>query len=327
MKSSTLSKNKHTTRSFYWLVLLLFYSKSSFSHGVIARDQNIWTAWVYTPIITIPLVITVLIYAAGMLHRYQLGKPIHAARAIVFLLGILFFYIALQSPLEPLSDHYFFHHQIEHLILRMFGPWLLILSMPLNVLIQGLPSWARRGILKPIIKNRIVYALYRLLTQPYLATLLFIATLYIWQIPTLHEQAILNQWLHDVMHISMIVTAFFFWWIISDPRRSAARCSYGIRLFLLWAVTTFNSILGAIITLTRSLIYQVYKQDINAISMSAMEDQQYGGVILWVPGGMMGVLGTAVVFYLWVRDSRRTKRIRAKHQSSNIQNITQINQG
>ncbi|MEE9413068.1 MAG: cytochrome c oxidase assembly protein [Methylococcales bacterium] len=302
------------TRWFFCCISLIFYSTTSVAHGVIAKDQNIWTAWVYTPIITISLIVIVLIYAAGILHRHQLGKPMHSARTIVFLLGIAFFYIALQSPLEPLSDHYFLYHQIEHLILRMFGPWLLILSMPMNVLIQGLPDWARRGILKPIIKNKGVYQLYRLFTQPYLATFLFIATLYIWQIPVLHEQAIVNQWLHDVMHASMILSAFFFWWIISDPRRSAARCSYGIRLFLLWAVTTFNSILGAIITMTRRLIYQVYDQGINAISMSAMEDQQYGGVILWVPGGMMGVLGTAVVFYLWVRDSRHAKRIKAKHQ-------------
>ena len=295
-------------------VTLLVYTSSIDAHGTILKDQNPWTAWVYTPIITIPLIVTVLVYAAGAMRRNQLSKPLHPARAILFLLGIAFMYIALQSPLEPLSDHYFFIHQIEHLILRMLGPWLLILSMPMNVLIQGLPTWARRGILKPIIKNRGVYSLYRLFTQPYLATFLFIATLYVWQIPVLHEQAVLNQGLHDLMHVSMIVSAFFFWWIISDPRRSAARCSYGIRLFLLWAVTTFNSILGAIITMTRTLIYQVYDQGIDVIQMSGMEDQQYGGVILWVPGGMMGVLGTAVVFYLWVRDSRRAKRIKAKHQ-------------
>jgi putative membrane protein len=314
MKLAILN-TKRATKIFAGFSTLLFYSNICFSHGTIAKDQNIWTAWVYTPIITIPLIITVLVYAIGILHRYRLGKPIHIFKAILFLLGVLFYYIALQSPLEPLSDHYFYHHQIEHLILRMFAPWLLILSMPMNVLIQGLPNWARRGILKPIIKNRGVYALYRLFTQPYLATFVFIATLYIWQIPVLHEQAILNQWLHDLMHASMIFSAFFFWWIISDPRRSAARCSYGIRLFLLWAVTTFNSVLGAIITMTRSLIYDVYDQGINAFPMSAMEDQQYGGVILWVPGGMMGVLGTAVVYYLWVRDSRRSKRIRAKEKA------------
>ncbi len=310
MNPSILNQN-------FFFLFLLFYSGLSNAHGTIAKDQSIWTAWVYTPIITIPIIITVLVYMAGLLRRKQQGKPIHIFRGFIFLLGILSFYLALQSPLEPLSDHYFFNHQIEHLILRMFGPWLLILSMPMSTLIQGLPNWARRGMLKPILQNKLVYGVYRIFTQPYLATFLFIATLYVWQIPSLHENAILNQQLHDAMHFSMIFTAFFFWWIISDPRRSAARCSYGIRLFLLWAVTTFNSILGAIITMTRSLIYQVYDQGIDAIQMTAMEDQQYGGVILWVPGGMMGVLGTAVVFYLWVRDSRKTERIKARERTRN----------
>lgn len=315
MKTVTSLQVKHTIRFSCHLAIWFFLSSAANAHGFINKDQSIWTAWVYTPVITIPLIVSLLIYGAGLLRRRHQGKPLSMIRAILFVLGIVFFYIAMQSPLEPLSDHYFFVHQIEHLILRMFGPWLVILSMPMNTLIQGLPNWARRGILKPVLKNRFVCGLYRLLSQPYLATFLFIVSLYIWQIPVLHENAVRDQALHDLMHISMMVTAFFFWWIISDPRRSAARCSYGIRLFLLWAVTTFNSILGAIITMTRSQIYSVYDQGIDAIQMSAMEDQQYGGVILWVPGGMMGVLGTAVVFYLWVRASRHVKRIESKYKT------------
>lgn len=295
-----------------WMTLL---SNSAYAHGTITKDQNIWTAWVYTPSITAPIVLTILVYCLGLIRRNQQHKPINHIRTTLFFLGLFFFYIALQSPLEPLSDHYFYLHQIEHLIIRMFGPWLIILSMPMNTLIQGLPNRIRRGIVKPIIKNRVMHLIYRIFTQPYFATFLFIASLYIWQIPNLHNQALNDQFLHDCMHVSMIVTAFFFWWVISDPRRSAARCSYGIRLFLLWAVTTFNSILGAIITMTRSEIYTGYNQDITAILMTAMEDQQHGGLILWVPGGMMGLLGTAVVFYLWVRDSKRQQRLLLKYSN------------
>ncbi|MCH9696871.1 MAG: cytochrome c oxidase assembly protein [Gammaproteobacteria bacterium] len=293
-----------------WITTLC---KIAHAHGTIAKDQNLWTAWVYTPSITVPIVLTLLVYCLGLIRRRQQHKPINHIRTTLFFLGLFFFYFALQSPIEPLSDHYFYLHQIEHLMLRMFGPWLIILSMPMNTLIQGLPNWIRRGIVKPLIKNRIVHLMYRILTQPYFATFLFIASLYIWQIPDLHNQALNDQFLHDCMHVSMIVTAFFFWWVISDPRRTAARCTYGIRLFLLWAVTTFNSILGAIITMTRSEIYTGYNQDITAILMTAMEDQQHGGVILWVPGGMMGLLGTAVVFYLWVRDSKRQQRLLMKY--------------
>lgn len=293
----------------------IFLPTTTYAHGTIAKDQNIWTAWVYTPSITVPILLTILVYCLGLIRRRKQHKPINHIRTTLFILGLFFFYIALQSPIEPLSDHYFYLHQIEHLMIRMFGPWLIILSMPMNTLIQGLPNWLRRGIVKPLIKNKVMHLIYRIFTQPYVATFLFIASLYFWQIPDLHNQALSNQFLHDCMHVCMIFTAFFFWWVISDPRRSAARCSYGIRLFLLWAVTTFNSVLGAIITMTRSEIYNGYNQDISALVMSAMEDQQYGGLILWVPGGMMGLLGTAVVFYLWVRDSKRQQRLLAKYSN------------
>jgi putative membrane protein len=79
---------------------------------------------------------------------------------------MLCFVIALQSPLEPLSEHFLFFHQIEHLLMRGLGPLLLILSMPLAPLLQGLPKAIRHSILTPIIRNKPAQWLYKVLGPP-----------------------------------------------------------------------------------------------------------------------------------------------------------------
>ncbi|NOT85798.1 MAG: cytochrome c oxidase assembly protein [Methylococcaceae bacterium] len=278
------------------------------AHVPIDPNQSIWLNWVYTPEIALPLLFTVVIYFRGHAKRRDHNRPVPALQIGLFLAGILSFIIALQSPLEPLSDHFLFMHQIEHMLIRSIAPLFIILSMPLAPLIQGLPSLIRHGILAPLMRNRILKGLYLFLGQPAIASLIFIGTLLIWQIPNLHDQAVFDRPLHDSMHATMIISGFFFWWLICDPRQQSARLSYGIRLIILWAVTIPNTIIGAIITLSHQQIYKAYDVLHGDWGIQLMLDQQLGGIIIWGPDGMMAFLGTAIVFVLWWRQEKNNDR-------------------
>ncbi len=282
---------------------LLLAPVSAWAHAL--RTDDLWQTWTFTPAITVPLLLTAAVYARGWRRRRHQGHPLHPAQIIAFYSGMLCFFIALQSPIEPLSDHFFFIHQVEHLLLRVFGPLLTILAMPLAPLIQGLPSWARHRLLVPVIRNRGVKGVYRCLSHPLVAPVLFIAVLAFWQVPTIHDRAVQEPLLHDLMHLSMIVTGFFFWWLIADPRRHRAALPFGLRLIVLWAVTIPNTLLGAGITLSRHPLYQVYDVLAGRWGLDRLTDQQIGGILIWGPGAMMGVIGTGVVFLLWIRAERK----------------------
>lgn len=294
----------------YLAFTLALFSSLCFAHGSISPYQSIWSAWIYTPDVAIPMLLTVIVYFRGRVVRREAGRPVGIGQTITFLLGMLCFVIALQSPLEPLSEHFLFFHQIEHLLMRGLGPLLLILSMPLAPLLQGLPKSIRHKVLVPIVRNKVIQWLYHLLGHPVLAPLLFIATLVIWQIPDLHNQALADQSLHNTMHFTMILTGFFFWWLICDPRQKTSRISFGVRLIILWAVTIPNTVIGAIITLKRDQIYAAYDVLDGRLAIEIMLDQQLGGIMIWGPGGMMGLIGTAVVFYLM---SRKERKLRYQH--------------
>jgi len=289
---------------------LFLFPLLSFAHGTIRPWQPIWSAWIYTPDVAIPMLLTIVVYFRGRTKRREAGRPVTAGQTVTFLLGMLCFVIALQSPLEPLSEHFLFFHQIEHLLMRGLGPLLLILSMPLAPLLQGLPKIIRHTILTPIIRNKMVQWLYNFFGHPIIASILFIATLLIWQIPSLHNKALADQSLHNTMHVTMIVTGFFFWWLICDPRQKSSRIPFGIRIIILWLVTIPNTIIGAIITLKRDQIYAAYDVLDGRLAIEIMLDQQLGGIMIWGPGGMMGLIGTAVVFFLW---TRKDKKLRYAH--------------
>ncbi|NOQ13468.1 MAG: hypothetical protein GQ583_03175 [Methyloprofundus sp.] len=288
-------------------ICLFLFPLLSLAHGTIRPWQPIWSAWIYTPDVAIPMLLTVVVYFRGRAKRREAGRPVSLGQSITFLLGMLCFVIALQSPLEPLSEHFLFFHQIEHLLMRGLGPLLLILSMPLAPLLQGLPKIIRHSVLTPIIRNKAIQWLYHFLGHPVIASVLFIATLLIWQIPSLHNKALADQSLHNTMHVTMIVTGFFFWWLICDPRQKSSRVSFGVRIIILWLVTIPNTIIGAIITLKRDQIYAAYDVLDGRLAIEIMLDQQLGGIMIWGPGGMMGLIGTAVVFYLWTHKDKKLR--------------------
>lgn len=285
-------------------LLLLVCPMLADAHTNLDPNQSLWSQWIYTPEITLPLLFTTVIYFRGRAKRRDNHRPISTGLTITFLLGILSFVVALQSPLEPLSDHFLFMHQIEHMLIRSVAPLLIILSMPLNALIQGLPYVLRHYVLTPLVRNRFMKALYAFLSHPWISSIHFILTLVIWQIPSLHDRAVYDKPLHDWMHFSMILSGFFFWWLICDPRQKSARIGYGMRLIILWIVTIPNTIVGAVITLSHQQIYTAYDFLFGRWDIGWLLDQQLGGIIIWGPDGMVAFVGTAVVFFLWLRQEK-----------------------
>lgn len=280
--------------------LLVLFSPQAFAHRLDSAE-HVWTAWVFSYGIMVPTLLFVILYFRGMAKRREGGKAVSMGRTVTYLSGMFCFVVALQSPIEPLSDHFLFIHQIEHMLLRSVGPLLIILSMPLALLLQGLPGGLRHAVIAPLVRNRALQALFNFFSHPFIASVLFVATQVIWQIPPLHDFAVSDTGWHDFMHFSMIWTGFFFWWLICDPRQGSAQISYGMRLIILWIITIPNTLLGAIITLDKDVLYKVYDVLQGQWDIDKLLDQQLGGIVIWGPDGMMGFVGTGVVFLLWLR--------------------------
>ena len=184
-------------------------------------------------------------------------------------------------------------------MLRMLAPLLILLGAPLTPMLRGLPPWMLRGIVRPVVRNDLARAAYDKLTNPVISTLIFMGTLYLWQIPGGFNLALRNEFVHALMHMTMMSSGFIFYWAVIDPAPRRSRVHYGLRVLYLGLIVLPNTILGAVITFSKSLVYTGYADVYRPFDMSLITDQQIGGLLLWVPGDMMSVLAAGIVMIMW----------------------------
>ena len=281
------------------LLYLTWDVPAAYAHNGIENGQNPFTAWNWNPLTTLLLCMVAYVYLNGLSNWTRPSHPISRWQRVSFFSGLFVIFIALQSPLDNLSEHMLSFHQLQHFMLRMLAPLLILLGAPLTPMLRGLPPWMLRGVVRPVVRNDLARAAYDKLTNPVISTLIFMGTLYLWQIPGGFNLALRNEFVHALMHMTMMSSGFIFYWAVIDPAPRRSRVHYGLRVLYLGLIVLPNTILGAVITFSKSLVYTGYADVYRPFDMSLITDQQIGGLLLWVPGDMMSVLAAGIVMIMW----------------------------
>ena len=285
--------------------------RPSWAHGDAGGDAA-WNIWTLTPDIAIPTLLIVGVYITGVLRRGVVAARVATWRHIAFASGVAAILVALESPVDGLADHLFSVHQVQHLLLRMIGPMLVALSAPQAMLVRGLPAGVRRNVLAPVLANGVVQRIFAALTRPVSVTLIFIAALYVWEVPRIQDAAILNDGVHYTMHVTMLAAGLLFWWRVFDVRPAPMSTPYGARLMMLWVVTLSNIVLGAFTTLKTMPLYPAYDIAGRLFGIRPLADESIGGFVIWVPGSMMCLAAVIVVINLWGRHETRMDEARRR---------------
>ena len=272
------------------------------AHQGIPPGQTPATAWgfVTNPVPSLFLLAAVYFYINGLNNWPNKTHPINIWQKTSFFAGILVLFLALQSPMEPLAEHYFSIHQIQHLLVRMVGPLLLLLGAPLTPMLRGMPPWLRQNVIRRIVRQPAARWAYGKITNPIFTVVTFLALLYFWQAPGPHDLAVHNDWVHELMHGTMLISGFLFWWIVIDPKPHRSRLHYGLRVLYLGLIVLPNTLLGAAIVFQEELIYSAYRELPRPWEgFSHQSDQILGGLMLWVPGDMMSIIAAGIVMFMW----------------------------
>lgn len=290
---------------------LLLHPGPARAHGGEALDAaTAWSDWHFAPEIAIPLSLAALLYLAGLWRRSDSARNRPWWRHLLFLLGLGALAAALLSPIDPVAERLFYIHQVQHLLLRMLAPMLLALSWPEGLFSAGLPRPLRRGLAAPLLRSGGLRRGFAILAHPAVATAIFIAALYFWEIPRFHDLAIRNDAVHDLMHVTMLLAGLLFWWRVFDRRPAPQGLGYGVRLMMLWLAILSNILLGAYTTLKGSVLYPAYDALGRLYGLAALTDEQYGGIVIWIPSSMMCLIAVLVVIHLWGRHETRQDRKR-----------------
>src|SRR5581483_3130954 len=149
-----------------------------------STSQPVLLSWSVPPAASFVLACTALIYLRGWLLLRRAGVPfLPLWRAMSFVLGLLSLWIALASPFDTFSGFILTAHMLQHMLLMMLAPPLLLLGAPLIPLVRGLPIFAAREFAGPFLNWRISQAAGAWLTRPVVALLLMAVVMFGWHTP------------------------------------------------------------------------------------------------------------------------------------------------
>lgn len=245
----------------------------------------------------------VLVGIARLWRRAQPGAGVSFFQAACFLTGWITLGLSILSPLDALGEELFWAHMVQHEVMMLLAAPALVMSRPLGPLVWGLPAAWRPGA-AALAKGLGLQAAMRTLTQPLTAWWVHAVVLWGWHAPQMFEAALTRSWVHDLQHASFLVGSLVFWWALFQSHGGRRR--EGAAVFYLFTTLLHTSALGALLTFSQRPWYAPYAETTHAWGLSALEDQQLGGLIMWVPGGVVFLVAALVLFASWLKEPATT---------------------
>lgn len=262
------------------------------------------SSWSWPPSIAIPLFATGLIYCLGFLRMRR-----HASRGVVpkpvptmaFAAGWLALLLALDSPVHELSEQLFWVHMTQHEILVLIAAPLMVLSNAGNIFLWAMPrSW--RASAGALFGNSRSGEIWSALTKPAVAWAIHAVALWGWHAPVLFNATLRSDAIHALQHSSFFFTALLFWWALVHRQHGT---NYGAAILYVFTTAVHTSALGALLTFASSAWYAPYFETTLAWHLTPLEDQQLGGLIMWVPAGTLLTVIGLLMIPKWLRTSQR----------------------
>jgi putative membrane protein len=250
-------------------------------------------------LITWPLDLTV--YAGLMVlffgHAWLARDAPDATRrhTVYFLAGLATLWVALETPIDTISDHYLDSvHMLQHVLLAFVAPPLMLLGLS--------QSMAARVARIPGV---------RALTEPIPAQVLAAAVMIGWHLPPLYEATLYNEELHVVEHLMFIASGVLLYWpmIEATSAQSRWRLSAGAKLVYMLIATLPQDGVALVLIFSRVPFYDFYTHVPRLIDgFTALIDQTIAGAVLMIFGKVTLAIAALVVFFRWFAAEQRADR-------------------
>jgi putative membrane protein len=279
---------------------------SSLAHdGKPHGPRDLLTTWGLEPVVLVSLALAGWLYYRGVRRLWResaAGLGVRKWEAACYAGGWLALIVALVSPLHPMGSVLFSAHMTQHEMLMLIAAPLLVLGRPVVAFIWALPiEWRRK--LGRVAKAGWVEANWRAITNPFVAWAIHAAVLWVWHAPTLFQATLESEMVHTAQHLSFLVSALLFWWALIHGRQGLM--GYGAAVLYMFTTSVHSGVLGALLTFSSSVWYPAYTDTTASWGLTPLEDQQLGGLIMWVPAGLVYLLAGLALFVGWLRESER----------------------
>jgi len=230
------------------------------------------------------------IAALGALYIWasvRLQRQPTIGQKVYFFSGLLVLFGSLNGPIHDLSDDYLFSaHMVQHLLLTLAVPPLLL---------AGTPGW----MLRQLLSRKHIAPVCHFFTRAPIAFVVFNLTIAVWHLPPFYNAAMAHHSLHILEHLMFMAAAVLMWWPLLSQLPELPRLAYPGQMLYSFLMSIPMSIVAVYIAMADHVLYPAYSAAPRVLPLTPMEDQLLGALIMWIPGGLIFMIIMTVVFFKW----------------------------
>jgi putative copper resistance protein D len=290
------------------LVAMLAGARVALAHGGTVPDAppdavSLLFGWSFDPLVILPAVAALLLwrYGVGRVARLHPNRPVATRRTVSWVAGVGVLVFALDSGIERYDTTLFSVHMVQHLLLTLIAPVLLLYAGPITMLLQASSPDTRKRWLLPILLSRVV----RVLSFPDVSWLLFAIVMGASHFSPLFDVSLENEWVHRFEHALYLFAALLFWWPVVGPDPSPWRMAPAVKVLYVGLQMPQNTFLALAIYMATTPLYQHYVTTVRSWGPSPLEDQQMAGGIMWLAGDFAFITAVILLVLAWMRDDER----------------------
>ncbi|GHA85208.1 cytochrome c oxidase assembly protein [Streptomyces termitum] len=246
------------------------------------------------------------LYGWGVTRLRRRGDAWPVARTVLFALGVLSVAVVMCTKLNDYGMVMFSVHMVQHMVISMVAPILLLLGAPVTLALRALPV-ARRGSLGPReLLLKLLHSRYmRIITHPAFTIGMFIASLYGLYFTPLFDFLMGSKAGHIGMMIHFLAVGLVFFWPIMGVDPGPHRPGYVMRMLELFAGMPFHAFFGIAMMMATQPMVNVYKNPPASLGIDALADQSAAGGIAWAFSEIPSVLVLIALVYQWYHSEQR----------------------
>jgi putative copper resistance protein D len=257
------------------------------------------TNWQFAPIVTAFTALAAAAYLWGALRvrRRHPRRPWPLTRTILFLLGLVVINVATQSGIGTYDDTLFWDHMIQHLMLIMVAPPLLVVGQPVTLLLH-----ASRNPLHTVVKKVVRSRPVQWLTWPVFGVLAYIATIVGTHLTGFMNLVTEHDAVHQAEHVLYLFVGYLYFLPLLGREPIRWKVSYPLRLFLLFIAMPVDAFTGVVLGSYQTDPF--VPMDPRSWGPSAVNDLHEGGAVMWIGGAAIMFAVIMVTFFQWSRETR-----------------------
>ncbi|TGG76302.1 cytochrome c oxidase assembly protein [Streptomyces albus] len=263
------------------------------------------------PFFLVGCLLALALYGWGVVRLRRRGDAWPVGRTVGFVIGVLTVALVMCTALNDYGMVLFSVHMVQHMVISMLSPILLLLGAPVTLTLRALPSAGRgrkgpRELLVALLHSRYM----RVITHPAFTIPLFIASLYALYFTPLFDFLMGSKVGHIAMMVHFLAVGLVFFWPIMGVDPGPHRPGYVMRMLELFAGMPFHAFFGIALMMASAPMVETYADPPASLQVSALSDQSAAGGIAWAFSEIPSVIVLVALVFQWYVSEQRTARRR-----------------